>query len=314
MPKWTARQHENFAFRQSHVVHSCCSFRSPKLVSAHNIAQVSWALCPARCDTLHGYLPFARLRLNVRRDCRKALFVDLGVTAAMGRSVFRPTSARICPKSCLAAPFNIGLLLRTLSGWGKPRRAHAARSPTAWDDSAHNYFRKSGGTYLAASSFSDNSWIEENTRRGSLKPHTKAESFCGLLNFSVSRETHPVPALGIPSNSATKNDPSTFYSLEPLLLIPLLIPSGPRPVLAMKSGDRARRGAALFSWEPLSLIAFGSRDAIDRTPTISGKTSSSSSLQGDSEILAVRKTDASVLRLLLLSHASPGPNRPRSYQ
>ena len=47
-------------------------------------------------------------------------------------------------------------------------------------------------TYLAASSFSDNSWIEENTRRGSLKPHTKAESFCGLLNFSVSRETYSV--------------------------------------------------------------------------------------------------------------------------
>src|ERR1035438_5633305 len=43
-------------------------------------------------------------------------------------------------------------------------------------------------TYLAASSFSDNSWIEENTRRGSLKPHAKAESFRGLLNFSVSRQ------------------------------------------------------------------------------------------------------------------------------
>src|ERR1700693_3485501 len=47
-------------------------------------------------------------------------------------------------------------------------------------------------TYLAASSFSDNSWIEENTRRGSLKPHTTAESFRGLLNFSVSRQDCPV--------------------------------------------------------------------------------------------------------------------------
>src|ERR1700689_413312 len=27
------------------------------------------------------------------------------------------------------------------------------------------------------------------------KPHTKAESFCGLLNFSVSRETHPCAGL-----------------------------------------------------------------------------------------------------------------------
>src|SRR5580700_2366032 len=71
------------------------------------------------------------------------------------------------------------------------------------------------------------------------------------------------------------------FSTEPLFLIP----SGPRPVLAMQSGDRDRResphfvsreplllvrsrrdlrpgsqeielagGAALFSWEPLSLI------------------------------------------------------------
>src|SRR6266852_2432860 len=47
-------------------------------------------------------------------------------------------------------------------------------------------------TYLAASSFSDNSWIEKNTRRGSLKPHAKAESFRGLLNFSVSRQNCPV--------------------------------------------------------------------------------------------------------------------------
>src|ERR1700736_2774955 len=47
-------------------------------------------------------------------------------------------------------------------------------------------------TYLAASSFSDNSRIEENTRRGSLKPHAKAESFGGLLNFSVFRQACPV--------------------------------------------------------------------------------------------------------------------------
>ena len=74
------------------------------------------------------------------------------------------------------------------------------------------------------------------------------------------------------------------FSTEPLFLIP----SGPRPVLAMQSGDRdrresphfvfegttftrsfparlaprkpgdrARRGAPLFSWEPLSLIPSG---------------------------------------------------------
>jgi len=63
---------------------------------------------------------------------------------------------------------------------------------------------------LAASSFSDNSWIEENTRRGSLKPHTTAESFGGLVNFSVSRKDYNVRPSGRPSNSATKNVSGTF--------------------------------------------------------------------------------------------------------
>src|SRR5207248_10967551 len=43
-------------------------------------------------------------------------------------------------------------------------------------------------TSLSAASFSDNSWMEENNRRDSLKPHAKAESFRGLLSFSVSRQ------------------------------------------------------------------------------------------------------------------------------
>jgi hypothetical protein len=51
------------------------------------------------------------------------------------------------------------------------------------------------------------------------------------------------------------------------------------------------RGADVF-------ILFASRDAIDRTPTIFRGTLPSCLRQGDSEILAIRKTDAWVLRLL----------------
>ena len=72
-----------------------------------------------------------------------------------------------------------------------------------------------------------------------------------------------------------------------------------RPRRALWSGRSEAPGApCFFQGEPLFLIPFVCRNAIDRTPTISGRTPSSSSRQGDSEILAVRKTGAWVLRLL----------------
>ena len=53
-----------------------------------------------------------------------------------------------------------------------------------------------------------------------------------------------------------------------------------------------------FSTEPLFLIPFGLTDAVGRAQRLSPAVSSSSSQQGDNESLAVRKTDASALRLL----------------
>ena len=53
-----------------------------------------------------------------------------------------------------------------------------------------------------------------------------------------------------------------------------------------------------FSREPLFLIPFGLTDAVGRAQRLSPAVSSSSSQQGDNESLAVRKTDASALRLL----------------
>jgi hypothetical protein len=63
----------------------------------------------------------------------------------------------------------------------------------------------------------------------------------------------------------------------------------------------ARRSGSphYFSREPLFLIPFGLTDAVGRAQRLSpAVSSSSSSQQGDNESLAVRKTDASVLRLL----------------
>jgi hypothetical protein len=107
-----------------------------------------------------------------------------------------------------------------------------------------------------------------------LKPDIKPESFCGLLNFSVSRETYPVPGSSgdlpihrrrlIPAHFLCRNH---FYSFLPARPAPqenqevraagqsphsffdgttFAHSSGPRPVLAMKSGDRDRRESPHF--------------------------------------------------------------------
>src|ERR1700757_2347232 len=78
-------------------------------------------------------------------------------------------------------------------------------------------------TYLAASSFSDNCSIEENTRWGSLKPHTTAESFGGLLNCSTSGERLAISRYFEASfNSATNSDPGTFAMWNHFSSFPLV--------------------------------------------------------------------------------------------
>ena len=84
-----------------------------------------------------------------------------------------------------------------------------------------------------------------------------------------------------------------FFSREPLSLILSGRDGRSGPV------DRRRREhRVFFKGNHFSLFPLFAGNAIDRTPTISGRTPSSSSRQGDSEILAVRKTGAWVLRLL----------------
>jgi len=104
-------------------------------------------------------------------------------------------------------------------------------------------------TYLAASSFSDNSWIEENTRRGSLKPHTTAESFGGLVNFSISRKDYNVPAVRETFQFSDEECLRYIFLTEPLFLIPSVQTD------VQESGPT--RGAILFSKEPLFLMPPG---------------------------------------------------------
>jgi hypothetical protein len=72
----------------------------------------------------------------------------------------------------------------------------------------------------------------------------------GSSTFRSLAKPTPSRALGIPSNSATKNDPSTFYLLEPLLLIPLGSDSPP----GNQEGRAAGESPYSFSTEPLFLI------------------------------------------------------------
>src|ERR1700688_755973 len=73
---------------------------------------------------------------------------------------------------------------------------------------------------MSASSFSDNSWIEENTRRGSLKPHAKAESFRGLPNFSVFRQNCLVTGSSEDLPIQRRTGSWYIFFTEPLFLIP----------------------------------------------------------------------------------------------
>src|ERR1022692_265383 len=104
-------------------------------------------------------------------------------------------------------------------------------------------------TYLAASSFSDNSWIEENTRRGSLKSHAKAESFGGLLNFSVFAKPALLPALRKTFQFSDEQCLRYIFMTEPLFLMP--------SVPAEVQESIPTRGAILFSKEPLFLMPPG---------------------------------------------------------
>src|SRR5579864_6123532 len=95
-------------------------------------------------------------------------------------------------------------------------------------------------TYLAASNFSDNSWIEENTRRGSLKPHAKAESFRGLLNFSVFRQNCHVTGSPETFQFIDEQCPWYIFFTEPLFLIPSVQAEDPgvRPHQLVQSSFR----------------------------------------------------------------------------
>ena len=147
-----------------------------------------------------------------------------------------------------------------------------------------------GALFFLGNQFSSFLWLRRVVReaRRSASPGTVAFCFrrnhfsSFLLGRTGGQESQKIRLAGR----------LNFFSREPLSLIPSGRDGCSGPV------DRRRREhRAVLRGEPLSLISCVSRDAIDSTPTISGGTPSSSWLQGGSEILAVRKTSASVLRL-----------------
>src|SRR5205814_2296945 len=114
---------------------------------------------------------------------------------------------------------------------------------------------------------------------GSLKPHAKAESFRGLLNFSVFRQNCLVTGSPEDLPIQRRTRPRYMFFAEPLFLMPSLQTeiqeSGPtsrchtffegtsfphaRPAEPVRprgsQGNRVRKGtAALFSREPLFLV------------------------------------------------------------
>ena len=119
----------------------------------------------------------------------------------------------------------------------------------------------------------------------------------GASHFVFDGTTFPHSSSAGPAAKKVKRSGSpgelNLFSREPLSLIP----SGGDG----RSGPVDRRCGEYVAFSstgttfPYPLV---SRDATDRTPTISGRTPSSSSRQGDSEILAVRKKDAWVPPLL----------------
>ena len=86
-----------------------------------------------------------------------------------------------------------------------------------------------------------------------------------------------------------------FFSTEPLFLIPPAQISGLTE--AQGIGAPREQACALCSRSPF-LILFNSLKTLGRTGAFSRSAFASSSLHGDSGILAVRKTDASVFRVL----------------
>ena len=107
-------------------------------------------------------------------------------------------------------------------------------------------------TYLAAFSFSDNSSIEENTRRGSLKPHTTAELFGGLLNFSTSREDWPSPG------TSRRLSIQRRTVIQVHLYCGTTFPHSLRFRYRRPGGD-VRRESQIFSEEPVFLMPSGVR-------------------------------------------------------
>jgi hypothetical protein len=157
-------------------------------------------------------------------------------------------------------------------------------------------------------------------RPASRKPGGRGRGRVAVLFLDGTTFPHSFPARPAPREPGdrARRDALHFFSREPVFLIPsgsdLSLGAGVQctfisrePVFLIPSGwdrkpwkprDPVRRSAVhVFSREPLFLIPFGSRAPL-AAPDFSSSSSSSSSPQRDSGILAVRKTGASVLRLL----------------